>query len=162
MKFIKTLPYKLKRTLPILGIAGASLLAGCNKDDEPTPPGLHDTVYTWKGEDTRNILPPVDVCMSADSANVRYVILQNINSNAGLGDLGWFRELLEERVLSEVTLQNQYKVRARGELKRYIVDDTSAETLQKHREDSIWLTNFGLKLSEPVSLKHFLESFKVR
>ena len=36
MKLNKILPYKLSRVLPILGIAGASLFAGCNKEDEPT------------------------------------------------------------------------------------------------------------------------------
>ena len=36
MKLNKVLPYKLARVLPILGIAGASLFAGCNKEDEPT------------------------------------------------------------------------------------------------------------------------------
>ena len=36
MKLNKILPYKLARVLPILGIAGASLFAGCNKEDEPT------------------------------------------------------------------------------------------------------------------------------
>ena len=36
MKLNKVLPYKLARVLPILGIAGASLFAGCSKEDEPT------------------------------------------------------------------------------------------------------------------------------
>ncbi len=35
MHFKKTVPYKLRRILPILGLAGASLLPACSKDDEP-------------------------------------------------------------------------------------------------------------------------------
>ena len=42
MKLNKVLPYKLARVLPILGIAGASLFAGCSKEDEPP----HDETQT--------------------------------------------------------------------------------------------------------------------
>lgn len=155
MKFIKTLPYKLKRTLPILGIAGASLLAGCNKDDEPTPPGLHDTVYTWTVSDLSRISPPIDICMSADSANVNRVILQNTDGNAEAVSLTWLRELMEDRILSEVTLQNQHKVRGRGEIRGFRIDDRSRETYVKHVEDSLWLVRFGFVFKDPLWLSDF-------
>ena len=41
MKLKKVFPYNIKRALPVLGLAGASLfMAGCNKDDEPTVPTM--------------------------------------------------------------------------------------------------------------------------
>ena len=146
MKFIKTLPYKLKRTLPILGIAGASLLAGCNKDDEPTPPGLHDTVYTW--DDVLNI-PIVDVCMSADSANVNRVILMYDGGPAWF-QVSTLKDFLQNRVISEVTLQNQYKIRGDGVIPEMIMGARNAASLYQSKVDSTWLANFGFTLINPV------------
>ena len=41
MKLKKIFPYNIKKALPVLGLAGASLfMAGCNKDDEPTVPTM--------------------------------------------------------------------------------------------------------------------------
>lgn len=145
MKFIKTLPYKLKRTLPILGIAGASLLAGCDKDNEPDM-GLHDTVYKWP---YLQDIPVVDVCMSADSANVRYVMLQydGVGLNMSVTTL---KDFLQNRVISEVSLQNQYKIRGTGEIPSVIMGAQNGEKLRKSRADSTWLANFGFTLTRVI------------
>ena len=148
MKFIKTLPYKLKRILPIFGIAGASLLAGCNKDDEPTPPGLHDTVYTWTMDDMLHI-PIADVCMSADSANVNRVILRYVGGPAWL-KVSTLKNFLQNTIISEVTLQNQYKIRGDGEIPEMVMEAYTDADLVKSKEDSVWLTNFGFKLTKPI------------
>lgn len=149
MKFIKTLPYKLKRTLPILGIAGASLLAGCDKDDEPTPPGLHDTVYTWNVDDMSRILPPTDICMSADSANVNRVILQNTDKSGQGYFIGELRDIFENQILEYVSPENQHKVRGRGEISGYI-RDLAQDGYGRNLADSIWLVKFGFVLKNPV------------
>ncbi len=52
MKLNKVLPYKLARVLPILGIAGASLFAGCSKEDEPP----HDVEITFTSEDPWDVI----------------------------------------------------------------------------------------------------------
>ena len=52
MKLNKVLPYKLARVLPILGIAGASLFAGCSKEDEPP----HDVEITFTSEDPWGVI----------------------------------------------------------------------------------------------------------
>ena len=52
MKLNKVLPYKLARVLPILGIAGASLFAGCSKEDEPP----HDVEITFVASDPWDII----------------------------------------------------------------------------------------------------------
>lgn len=38
MRFKNVVPYKLKRLIPMLGLAGATMLGGCSKDDDP----MHD------------------------------------------------------------------------------------------------------------------------
>lgn len=35
MRFTKKIPYNIRRVLPILGIAGASMFSACSNDDEP-------------------------------------------------------------------------------------------------------------------------------
>ena len=149
MKFIKTLPYKLQRTLPILGIAGASLLAGCDKDDEPTPPGLHDTVYTWTVSDLSRILPPTDICMSADSANVNRVILQNTDKSGQGYFIGELRDIFENQILEYVSPENQHKVRGRGEIRGYKVERV-IDAVYDDWQDSLWLVKFGFVLKNPV------------
>ncbi len=149
MKFIKTLPYKLQRTLPILGIAGASLLAGCNKDDEPTPPGLHDTVYTWNVDDMSRILPPTDICMSADSANVNRVILQNTDKSGQGYKVNELRDIFENQILEYVSPENRHKVRGRGEISGYI-RDLARDDYGVNSADSTWLVKFGFVLKNPV------------
>ena len=149
MKFIKILSYKLKRTLPILGIAGASLLAGCDKDDEPTPPGLHDTVYTWTVSDLSRILPPTDICMSADSANVNRVILQNTDKSGQGYKVNELRDIFENQILEYVSPENQHKVRGRGEISGYM-RDLARDDYGVNSADSAWLVKFGFVLKNPV------------
>lgn len=44
MRFTKKVPYKLKRLIPMLGLAGATLLpTACEKEDEP----MHDVVLEF-------------------------------------------------------------------------------------------------------------------
>ena len=67
MKLKKVFPYNIKRALPVLGLAGASLfMAGCNKDDEPTVP-------------TEPITPTVDVVLTFSS--IRYEDILYIDEN---------------------------------------------------------------------------------
>jgi len=58
MKFHKVMFYTIKRLAPIIGIAGATALAGCEKEDDmktavrSTPVTQHDTVYVPAKTDT--------------------------------------------------------------------------------------------------------------
>jgi len=76
MKFTKILPYKLRRVLPILGLAGATIaLNGCSKDDEQI--AQHDVVYTWGAKNFSEIWPTDNLIESAKRRDVRNVILQS-------------------------------------------------------------------------------------
>ena len=134
MKLKQTLPYKLKRVVPILGLAGASLFTACEKPVEPDP--RHDTVYTWSIIDKSQIIPPERVCASADSAMVRNVILQYDTTIEYCTD-ATVRYYMEDEVLSHVTPENQHKVRGRGLISFMRITNP---------EDSLWLANFGFQI----------------
>ncbi len=41
MHFVKNIPYKIKRLVPVLGLAGAAtMMPGCDKSDEPIAPPI--------------------------------------------------------------------------------------------------------------------------
>ncbi len=129
MKLKQTLPYKLKRAVPILGLAGASLFTACEE-----PYLQHDTVYNWNIDNMLTALSSSQIRASADSATVRYVIL-NYNAKPGLGGylscLGT-RLMIQEHIDS-VSPANQHKVRGSGTLGCSGVEPA----------DSLWLSNLG-------------------
>ncbi len=120
MKFKKVLPYKLRRVLPILGFAGATL-AGCSKDDEPAIQ-QHDTVYNWGRFDISQVWPTDNINASADSVEVRRVILQLNDSQWGSDKDGKYglddRWILDEYVTpiwNNIKESNRHKVMFRGD-----------------------------------------------
>ena len=136
MKFKKIMPYKIKRLIPMLGLAGAAMvMPGCEK----TPIQQHDTVYMWGVIDWTNIWPADNVRASADSAEVRYVILQNDgNGFTNIYDYELKSDL--ERVLFEVDAKNRHKVRGGGDIWHLTL------TNDEYRK---WLENFGFKITDP-------------
>ena len=167
MKLKQTLPYKLKRVVPILGLAGASLFTACEKPVEPDP--RHDTVHTWNHSEYDRIVRaftykdsafstlPQRVRASADSALVRNVILEfadtallptatysNFASN--------IRHVIVDSILAPIAPENRAKVRGRGEIDALVLD------LDQNDPDSIWLTDFGYTLTNVRYLSDFRKS----
>ena len=150
MKFKKIMPYKIKRLIPMLGLAGAAMvMPGCEKTPiqqhmvmpgcEKTPIQQHDTVYIWGAFDWKNIWPADNVRASADSAEVRYVILQNDgNGFTTIYDYELKSDL--ERLLFEVDAKNRHKVRGNGNIWHLTL------TNDEYRK---WLENFGFKITDP-------------
>ncbi len=128
MKLKQTLPYKLKRIVPILGLAGASLFTAC---EEPDP--RHDTVYNWRFSDYGDILPPDKVVASADSALVRNVILQ-YDHPVGEYCFDVYGRRAIQQVIDATSPENRHKLRGRGQI-RYMYITNPA--------DSAWLVDFG-------------------
>ena len=120
----------------MLGLAGAAMvMPGCEK----TPIQQHDTVYMWGGGDWTNIWPADNVRASADSAEVRYVILKNDGIGfAPIPDYQLKSDL--ERVLFEVDAKNRHKVRGEGDL--YLLTITNDE----YRK---WFENLGFTINHP-------------
>ena len=155
MKLKQTLPYKLKRVVPILGLAGASLFTACHQE----PIIQHDTIYTWDRREYYKIghagfgyadsalsTLPQRVRASADSALVRNVILEFADT-ALLPTATYFavasniRHVIVDSILAPIAPENRAKVRGRGEIDALVLD------LDQNDPDSIWLTDFGYTLT---------------
>ena len=139
MKLNKVLPYKLARVLPILGIAGASLFAGCSKEDEPT----RDVEVTFTQDDgwdiiqqnpdgTRQVSQLIkDYAARPDIRTIYLVPLdnwKNLGSNAITG--------LRKNAL-EYAINYSPKVRGRGDFNFW----PGAASLVP--EDSLWYVQNG-------------------
>lgn len=134
MRFTKKVPYKLKRLIPMLGLAGATLLPTACEKEEP----LHDTTYMWGRSYWEEIYPADNVCASADSVQVRNVILKNNGTNWGGG---YTAEEIRDYLLmtvNQVPEQNRHKLRGAGKL-TWVKEggDPSAKA---------WLENFGFRV----------------
>ena len=122
-----------KNVLFLLALAGAALLTACEKD-EP----MHDTTYLWGVNYWEEIYPADKVRTSADSVQVRYVILKNNGSNWG-GALT--AEYIRDNLLmtiNEVPSVNRHKLKGAGKLTwvREGGDPTA----------KAWLKNLGLQV----------------
>lgn len=85
---------KLSKPLVVVTLAGATLFAGCSKDDkkdEIVP--QHDTVYTFAPNTYDNLKNLEQIKRSADSVEVRTIIFRVINGNYGWNGIN-FKALL--------------------------------------------------------------------
>ena len=122
-----------KSLLFLLALAGAALFTACEKD-EP----MHDTTYMWGRSYWEEIYPADKVRASADSVQVRYVILKNNGTNWGGG---YTAEEIRDYLLmtiNEVPSVNRHKLKGAGKL-----------TWVKEGGDptaKAWLENFGFQV----------------
>lgn len=131
----KIIPYKVRRALPILGIAmGSMFMSSCSKDEPDVP--IHDTTYTW-GMDNfyNNAKLNAQIRASADSASVRYVILKSDGlSWGGAYNENEFRYKVVEPLIQAGGEKNRHKFKGAGTIKHVFI---------KYPEDNKWLTDFG-------------------
>ena len=139
MKLNKVLPYKLARVLPILGIAGASLFAGCSKEDEPT----RDVEVTFTQHDLWDVIqitPDGTFEVSqlikdyAAQPDIRTIYLVPLDNWKNLGSNGV--TAIREKVL-EHAINYSPKVRGRGDFNFW----PGAASLVP--EDSLWYVQNG-------------------
>lgn len=155
MQFKKYVPYKLKRALPILGLAGASMFAACDKQEKEIPVPLHDTVYEWGMHNMANMLPSGPIKASADSASVRYVIIKCS------GDWGYafstknVREHWIEPLFARPRPENVHKIKGAGYMYRLVLT-TANEADDEHAQ---FLKDFGFELIDAEYDPEFRDPF---
>lgn len=55
MRFNKIIPYNMKRLVPMLGLAGATIFGACSKDDDPVP--TRDVLLYFSLENSESLRP---------------------------------------------------------------------------------------------------------
>ena len=73
------MPYSLRKMSLLALLAAMPAFTACEKDEDTKPP--HDTTYTFGPNDYSNISPTDKIVASADSSQVRNVIL-DVNDNS--------------------------------------------------------------------------------
>lgn len=130
----KIIPYKIRRALPILGIAAGSMFMSSCSNDEPDVP-MHDTTYTWGYDNFRDPQLPAKIRASADSASVRNIILKSDGVSWGSAyNENEIRYLIVEPLIQAGGEQNRHKFKGTGTIKHINIESPI---------DNQWLTDFG-------------------
>ena len=138
----------LKRALPVLGFAGATLFTSCEKD-EPTIP-LHDTTYVWGANNMTQIFPTDNVVASADSTSVRTVYLHSDGVWGWVLNMTELREWVLEPVLNDIPEHNRHKIKGSGIINQPTFRTDDKQMFTKQYEDSVWLSKMGFIIKDPI------------
>ncbi len=143
MQFKKILPYKLKRLVPMLGLAGASLfMTGCEKE-EP----IYSVELDFSKDDYSNLIyeylsnigvsNAVKVYQEDPYIDVIYLVPDGDWSNFKENDIANFRQKVLDRVFDYSS-----KVRGKGNLNFY------PGAASKIPEDSLWYVSKGWTINK--------------
>ncbi len=138
----------LKRALPVLGFAGATLFTSCEKE-EPTIP-LHDTTYVWGAQNLTQIFPTDNVVASADSTSVRTVYLHSDGVWGSGLSMTELREWILEPVLNDIPKHNRHKIKGAGIISGHVFRTDDKQMFTKQYEDSVWLSKMGFIIKDPI------------
>lgn len=142
MQFKKTIPYKLKRLVPMLGLAGATLFTACEKD-EPIGP-KHDVVlnfyYAYYDEIKANNVQKVlnEPSINNIYLNSKYIYGRTFDrSDMTEIPISRLRSFLEESI-------NLAPDRVFGSGNLVFMPGAASKT------DSLWFVNNGWTVNKPI------------
>lgn len=144
MRLTKKVPYKLKTLIPILGLAGASMFSACERN-EPIP--QHDTIYTFGRGNWFDAQEKQNIIASADSATVRYVILES-DGKTYYGGTVRVSALNMKKLIKQIPAEKQQKVKGSGILREMTIDS---------QEDSTYLANMGFKFVDAIPYAEYIQ-----
>lgn len=147
----KITPYSIKRAVPVLGMAFATMLGGCKKHEtpEPKPTPKFERTFVWGHAISAKELSQL-VAASADSVQVVKVILQSDAFDWGWGSTT--TDLLNKKVMPMVEAcspEGRKKLVHRGTIVRPLMDKSDPETYKKCQADSATLANMGYEFLNP-------------
>ena len=144
MRLTKKVPYKLKTLIPALGLAGASMFSACERN-EPIP--QHDTFYCLSSSRWFTLQEQQNIVASADSATVRYVILESDGKTCN-GSTIRVTALNMKKLIKQIPAEKQQKVKGSGILREMTINS---------QEDSIYLTNMGFKFVDAIPYAEYIQ-----
>ena len=150
MKIKKIMPYNIRKILPMIGIAGASLMmGGCQKEEQPT----HDVELTFSKSEVSNVvlIHPDDAPLHISrevSDIIKYLDTQpNIRTIYLIPNDNWsdYPSVLVSSVRNKVlsyAIDYSSKVRGKGDF-NFKLGEAS-----KVPEDSLWYVKHGWTINE--------------
>lgn len=143
-KFNKTLPYKLSRTLPLLGLAAGSLVSSCEKEGIDRYFQYYEigTEYYEPAEifDYSQLEPAKKVYDAIFDKNVRYVYLEVAPWNNYCHFPAEIISSMEIPYLNSFIELNPQKVKGKG--------DYHFRPGEITKEDSLWFVNHGWTINQ--------------
>ncbi len=136
MRFTEKMIYNIKKALPVLAIAGAGLMASCDKDDEPDVP-QHDVELGFCQDYYDEIQPTIVSKHAYDPSvrNIYFVVTNSYFTNYGPLGIGQFRRYLDERIQ---IAPNKIHGRGNFEFEPGIIA----------KEDSLWFVKQGWTVNQ--------------
>ncbi len=135
MAFYKKLPYKLKRLVPMLGLAGATMLGGCDKDD---PIQMRDV----------NLFFNVDNCSEIYPENIKKIAAEPDVRTIFMIPMGYWENLNTENIsnMRKNILQPAIdaSTKARGD------GDFLFRVGRVSKQDSLWYIQHGWTINRTL------------
>ena len=147
----KITPYSIKRAVPVLGMAFATMLGGCKKHEtpEPKPTPKFERTFVWGIYMNLNDFIN-KVSASADSAQVAKIILQSSGEDwGGGGTVSEFVNLLIDPVTNACG-KNKHKLTHTGTILRPCIRNNTPEEYAAQQADSAKLANLGYTIVKPL------------
>ncbi len=141
MRLTKKVPYKIKTLIPVLGLAGASILSGCKDKNEPQIVQPHDVVYEFGLDNFSAFQPYYYFMLTLDSAEVKNVILQSDEKSWQHTNTYELLQAINTNILDYTSPENIHKVKGRGALHDVYITNV---------DDSIKLANMGFTFKDAV------------
>lgn len=141
MKLKQIIPYKLKRLLPVLGLAGASLVTSCEKEEDIIPykdieikffPTSLDLLCTKSSNGTIHINPAIQYYVADPATKTIYLVPDYIWERYKAEDITKLRKEVLEPMITYSP-----KIRGKGNF------DFGYEQASKAPADSLWLVQQG-------------------
>ena len=136
MRFTQKIKYNLKHAIPMLAIAGAGLMASCDKDDDTYDVELEFWSHPLgSNHDAISIENLKQLSSDPQVANIYMKVLDKSNHTGyGVNALHWLRNQMEERI------NISKKIHGRGNFKFAV-----GECVQ---EDSLWFVQQGWTINQ--------------
>lgn len=135
---------KIRTLIPALVLAGASMFSACERD-EPIP--QHDTIYTFGRGNWFDTEEKQNIIASADSATVRYVILES-DGKTYYGGTVRVSALNMKKLIKQIPAEKQQKVKGSGILRNMTINS---------QEDSTYLANMGFKFVDAIPYAEYIQ-----
>lgn len=148
----KVTPYSIKRAVPVIGMAMATLFGGCKKAEPeivPTPQFKRTILWGNSQGSIKKMTPRVGA--TADSIEVKKVTMQYDDGDLG-GALST-SEVLNDCIMVLVNSakpENRYKFEHRGNIYRPGMNDRDPERYARHQADSAELVRMGYTIEKPI------------